>query len=110
MQKKTFKKKKKKKGFISVTLVCPSMVVEAIRSWKTDVCKRKIQLSFHSFSESLDTAEVLFSLKETFSHDFVVIMGSVLFDGQVRGGKGSVLVFVGVIFVFQISGFDACHC
>lgn len=70
-------------GFTSVTLVCPSMVVETVRSWKADVCKRKIQLSFHSFSESLDTAEVLFSLKESFSDDFVVIVGSVLFDGQV---------------------------
>jgi hypothetical protein len=42
------------------------------------VCKRKIQLSFHSFSESLDTAEVLFSLKVCFFYNcsmcFVLVL------------------------------------
>ncbi len=65
-----------------MTIVCPAVVVEAIRSWKTDVCKRKLKVAFHAYAESFDTAEVLFSLKDSIVDDFVVIVGSVLFDGE----------------------------
>jgi hypothetical protein len=72
-----------RQGFDNVTVVCPTVVVEAIRSWKTDVCQRKVQISFHAYSESLDTAEVLFGLREQIADDFVVVVGSVLFDAEV---------------------------
>ncbi len=70
-------------GFDTVTVVCPTVVVEAIRSWKTDVCQRKVQVAFHAYSESLDTAEVLFGLRDRIVDDFVVVVGSVLFDAEV---------------------------
>jgi hypothetical protein len=70
-------------GFDNVTVVCPTVVVEAIRSWKTDVCQRKVQVAFHAYSESLDTAEVLFGLRDRIVDDFVVVVGSVLFDAEV---------------------------
>jgi NDP-sugar pyrophosphorylase family protein len=65
-----------------VTLVCPTAVLEAIRSWKSDVCKRKIGITYHPFADSLDTAELLFRFKDTVRDDFVVIVGSVLFDAE----------------------------
>ncbi len=55
-------------------------VVEAIRSWKSDVCKRKIQIEFAPFVEAYDTAEALFSVRDKVKGDFCVIVGNALFD------------------------------
>ena len=63
-----------------MTLVCPTSVVDQIRSWKADICQRKISITFHTFAESLDTAEALYLFKDKVVDDFVVIVGSVLFE------------------------------
>lgn len=70
-------------GLSNVTLVCPASVVEAIRSWKTDICKRKIAVSFAPFTDSLDTAEALLHVRSSVTEDFLVVVGSVLFEASV---------------------------
>lgn len=55
-----------------------------VRSWKTDVCRRKVNIVFSPFMESLDTAEVLFSVRDhIYQQNFIVIVGSVIFDPKV---------------------------
>lgn len=70
-------------GVTSVYLVCPEAVVDALRSWKADVCSRKVDVVFAPFAEAFDTADALFSVRSRIVGDFIVIVGNVIFDAQV---------------------------
>lgn len=45
--------------------------MDAIRSWKTDLCTRKVNVKFAPFTDAFDTAEALFSVRDRVSHDVV---------------------------------------
>ena len=63
--------------------MCPTSVVELIRSWKADICTRKVNVTFAPFEEALDTAELLFTFSDMIKDDFIVIVGSVIFDSEI---------------------------